>query len=99
VLPPRHFGSVAQRFIRVTVTPPLFKTELALVVNPLQVRLADIFYPALQGATQHTLHCQHASTGEMLDQCLALCTETTGLSTWPFKDEQLELVALLLQTV
>ena len=99
MLPPRHFGSVAQRFIRVTVTPPLFKTELALVVNPLQVRLADIFYPALQGATQHTLHCQHASTGEMLDQCLAPCTETTGLSTWPFKDEQLELVALLLQTV
>ena len=79
--------------------PSRFKTELASIVNLLQVRLADAFYSALQGATQHTLHCQHASTAEMLDLCRALCADITVLCAWHFKDEQLELVAARLRPV
>jgi hypothetical protein len=79
--------------------PSRFKTELASIVNLLQVRLADAFYSALQGATQHILHCQHASTAEMLDLCRALCADITVLCAWHFKDEQLELVAARLRPV
>ena len=76
-----------------------FGTELAPIVNLLQVRPADAFYSALQGATQHTLLSQHASPAEMLNMCRALCSDISVLRAWNFQDEQLELVAARLQPV
>ena len=78
--------------------PSRFKT-VGVHSQPSPSCLSDTFYLALQGATRHTLHCQHASTAEMLDLYSVLCADLTVLHAWRFKDEQLELVAARLQPV
>ena len=79
--------------------PVRFRTELASIVNLLQVRLADAFYSSLQGATQAILLSQHSDTAEILALCRALCSDISVLRAWNFKDEQLELVDARLQPV
>ena len=79
--------------------PVRFRTELASIVNLLQVRLADAFYSSLQGATQLILLSQHSDTVEMLELCRALCSDISVLRAWNFKDDQLELVDARLQPV
>ena len=64
--------------------PARFRTELASVVNLLQVRLADAFYSALQGASAAVMHAQHTSTVEMIDLCSSLCSDISVLRAWHF---------------
>ena len=71
--------------------PSRFRTELASVVNLLQVRLADAFYSSLQGATQFILLSQHSHTAEMLELCRALCSDISVLRAWNFKDDSEQL--------
>ena len=83
----------------VSERPARFRTELASIVNLLQVRLADAFYSALQGASADILSSQHSKTVDMIELCHALCSDISVLHSWHFSEEQQAAVAARLSQV